>query len=234
MNGHPSVEQIHDWLDGLVEPAEEERLREHVAACARCREERDALAAVLRELAELPAEAEPARDLWRGIETRIAGTTPAVEAVVIPFPTDGTVRARRRVSLTLPQLYAAGIAIALMSGAAVWYAVGTRVPRATTAGLSAPDAPVALVSEESTAQAELEQAVFELEHALQEGRDLLAPETLATVEQSLATIDVAIREARAALASDPASPVLNRLLLSHQKSKLRILRQATSLLLPSA
>ena len=234
MNGHPSASEIHDWLDGLLEPADEERLRGHVDACARCRTDADALAGALQGMAELPREAEPARDLWAGIEARIAGTTPApAEPVVIEFPGGAAARARRRVSLTLPQLYAAGIAIALLSGATVWYALGPRVP-ATSAGLEAPDAPAALVSQNSAAEAELDQAVFELEHTLQEGRALLTPETLATIEQSLATIDEAIGEARAALASDPSSALLNRLLLSHQKSKLRILRQATSLLLPSA
>jgi hypothetical protein len=97
-----------------------------------------------------------------------------------------------------------------------------------------PDAAVALVSRDGAATAELDAAVFELEHALQEGRALLSPETLATIEQSLRTIDEAIGEARGALANDPSSPLLNRLLLSHQKNKLRILRQATLGLLPSA
>jgi hypothetical protein len=236
MNGHLSTDEIHDLLDGLLEASEEERLSRHVESCARCRGETEALAAVLAGMAELPREAEPARDLWGGIEARIAGTTPgAPEPVVIEFP--GSVAAaaavRRRVSLSLPQLYAAGIAIALLSGAAVWYALGRTAPGATM-GLDAPDAPVALVSRTDAAGAELDEAVFQLEHALQEGRELLSPETLATIEQSLSAIDTAIAEARAALQNDPASPLLNRLLVSHQKNKLRILRQATSRLLPSA
>jgi hypothetical protein len=234
MNAHPSTDEIHDWLDGLLDATEEERLRRHVETCARCRAESEALAGVMQAMAELPREAEPARDLWTGIEARIAGTAQdATETVVIEFPAEAAARVRRRVSLTLPQLYAAGIAIALMSGAGVWYAVGRPGP-VRSAGIGAPDAPVALVSQEDAALVELDQAVFDLEHTLEEGRELLAPETLVTIEQSLRTIDHAIGEARAALESDPSSALLSRLLLSHQKNKLRILRQATSLLLPTA
>ena len=234
MNGHPSTSEIHDWLDGLLDGRDEERLRRHVETCARCRTETEALAGVLQGIAELPREAQPAGELWAGIEARIAGTVPGGgEAVVLEFPSETAARPGRRVALTLPQLYAAGIAIALLSGATVWYAVGARTPT-SSAGIEAPDAPVALVSQEETAIAELDQAVFELEHTMQEGRALLAPETIATIEQSLATIDDAISEARAALATDPSSALLNRLLLSHQKNKLRILRQATSLLMPNA
>jgi hypothetical protein len=234
MNGHLTTDEIHDWLDGLLDPAAEERARRHVETCLRCREEKEELAAVLQATAELPRSAEPSRDLWGGIEARIAGTVPGgAETVELQFPSDPALRAPRRVSLTMPQAYAAGIAIALMSAGAVWYALGARGP-VESAGIGAPDTPVALVSAEGAAQNELDQAVFELEHTLQEGRELLAPETLATIEESLRTIDRAIGEARQALASDPSSDLLNRLLLSHQKSKLRILRQATSLLLPSA
>lgn len=234
MSAHLTAVEIHDWLDGLLDPAREESAGRHVEACARCRAERDALAAVLRGIAELPRAAAPARDLWSGIQVRIADAAPvAADPVVLEFPVDAAARAKRRVSLTLPQAYAAGIAIALVSAAGVWYALRTRAP-AASAGLAAPDHAVALVSAESAAGTELEQAVFELEHTLQEGHARLAPETLDTIERSLRTIDQAIAEARQALHRDPSSALLNRLLLSHQKHKLRVLRQATSLLLPNA
>lgn len=234
MSAHLTTGEIHDWLDGLLAPPGEERARRHVEACGRCRAEKDALAAMLQEIAALPRDAAPARDLWGGIEARIAGAAPlGTDPVVLTFPADAPARAGRRVSLTLPQAYAAGIAIALLSAAGVWYALRARAPVAA-AGLAAPDRGVALVSAESAARTEVELAVLELEHTLEGGRGKLAPETLDAIERSLRTIDQAIAEARRALERDPSSVLVNRLLLSHQKNKLRVLRQATSRLLPNA
>jgi hypothetical protein len=233
MNPHLTTDEIHDWLDGLLDMAAEGRARRHVQTCAACRKEKEALADVLQATAELPRAATPFRELWGGIDTRIAGTAPGEAETVVAKPSSAEVRARRAVSLTLPQAFAAGIAVALLSAAAVWYSLGVRAP-AGSAGIGAPDSPAALATAEIAAQNDLEQAVFELERTVEEGRARLAPQTLTTIEQSLRTIDRAIDEARQALVRDPSSELLNRLLLNHQKGKLRILRQATSLLLASA
>lgn len=178
-----------------------------------------------------------------------AGEAPSAEHGVADRDTPGTVRGRdrgpredgadrrwrrRRVSLTLPQLYAAGIALALLSGGSVWVGLSSRASAgapgaaASTAAVSAPDRPLV-----RTASGRLERAVTDFETLLEEGRGVLDQRTLATIEESLADIDEAIEQARNALVRDPASPMLHRLLLSHQRAKLRILRQATQPLRPS-
>ena len=58
--------------------------------------------------------------------------------------------------------------------------------------------------------------------------DRRGAETILTLEQSLAAIDQAIAEARGALASDPNSGLLNRLLANHQQAKLRVLQRAAA------
>ena len=57
----------------------------------------------------------------------------------------------------------------------------------------------------------------------------LAPETIAAVERSLRTIDAALAEAREALARDPASETLARLLVAGHDQKVELLRHATRL-----
>lgn len=71
-----------------------------------------------------------------------------------------------------------------------------------------------------------------LHAVLESRRDQLDPTTVATVEQNLHVIDVAIEQARAALAKDPHSRMLNEQLDRTLAKKTQLLRAAT--LLPSA
>jgi tetratricopeptide (TPR) repeat protein len=75
---------------------------------------------------------------------------------------------------------------------------------------------------------EYEQAIASLESILQQGRNRLDPQTIAIIEASLGMIDRAIAEARRALADDPNNAALNHILLKHEQSKLRVLRQASA------
>ncbi len=65
--------------------------------------------------------------------------------------------------------------------------------------------------------------------ALRAGRERLSPETVATVERSLATIDRAIREAREALARARANAALVDVLAANYEHKVELLRRATEL-----
>jgi hypothetical protein len=62
-------------------------------------------------------------------------------------------------------------------------------------------------------------------------RDDLDPKTIATIQRSLAVIDTAITQARAAVAADPASAFLNQRLADAQTKKVELLR--TAAMLPS-
>jgi predicted trehalose synthase len=65
--------------------------------------------------------------------------------------------------------------------------------------------------------------------ALQERRDELEPETLANVESNLAVIDAALAEVHEALAKDPASPGLSRMLVSTHRKRVDVLRKMVKL-----
>jgi hypothetical protein len=141
------------------------------------------------QLSQLPRELPPPRDLWPGIATSIAAEA-----------------AQRRSGRRLPLAMAAGIAIAATAGLLGWR-LSLRWPvepgSATGAGRFAEPAGSQYVSMRTA-----------LEHTYRERLELLAPATRRRIEQDLATIRAANADIRRALAADPQSAVLNRLLES--------------------
>jgi len=71
--------------------------------------------------------------------------------------------------------------------------------------------------------------VDELRQALDAQRPVLASGVAGVVDRSLADIDAAITETRAALVSDPANPALVDILSSHYERKVDLLQRATEL-----
>ena len=150
-------------------------------------------------LAALPAEAAPSRDLWPGILGAISAA---------PRP------AARPMS-RWPFALAAGVGVAFVAGIAGWIGGRSQVPT------------VATVAPAATAAEALRQASFalpagseylatrvELERVYHERLELMAPATRVRIEADLRTIRTANEDIRRALATDPQSPVLNRLLES--------------------
>jgi hypothetical protein len=133
------------------------------------------------------------------------------------------------VSLSLAQLAAAAAFVGVLSAGVVWVAIGggtiegptQLAPTAAAPGGAAARA-VYLAGGRYTA------VVGELEQMLAAGRETLASETLATIEESLATIDSAIEEVETALADDPGSALLRRLLANHQRTRLGVLQRAAA------
>ena len=72
------------------------------------------------------------------------------------------------------------------------------------------------------------EVVDRLEQILEAGRGVLASETLVTIEESLLTLDAAIEEIEAALADDPSSDLLQRLLVNRQRTRLGVLQRAAA------
>ena len=79
MNRHIDFDQLQDYREGLLSPEEHEKIRAHLEECGSCSEDLAGLSDLMKELAELPEEATPARDLWPQIEWRIGGSEVARE-----------------------------------------------------------------------------------------------------------------------------------------------------------
>jgi molecular chaperone DnaK (HSP70) len=68
--------------------------------------------------------------------------------------------------------------------------------------------------------------VDELERTLRQNSAQLDPATVEVLERSIAAIDAAIEESRAALAADPANETLHRQLENAMQKKIDLLRRA--------
>jgi anti-sigma factor RsiW len=197
--------RLSDYLDGHLGAAERAALEAHLRECGGCR-------ATLAELRRVAARARaledrpPATDLWSGIAARIQ-IRPAAR--------------RWRVSVTVPQLLAAGVALVLVGGGAAVALLRNRTEPTPP--------PVPAVVPVTTGWTSYATAITRLEAALAENRSRLDTATVRVVERSLATIDRAIADAQRALAADPASAYLNHHLAHTMQRKVELLRRANAL-----
>jgi anti-sigma factor RsiW len=236
--------RLSDFLDDELTPEERYAIESHLQGCAAC-------AAVLDELQQVVSRARmvtprpPQADLWPGIAERLeqieSEAQPPASGVgnLLPMRT----RAGWRVTFTLPQLAAAAVLIAAVSGGLVWSVRNrsevrsAQASRSTTADAAAAadslereaSAERAATLPVSLADAQYDAAVTDLERALKEGRGKLDPTTITIVEHNLQTIDEAIRQAREALAADPANSYLSGHLVEARRRKLDLLRRAAAL-----
>jgi hypothetical protein len=218
MNEHLG-ERLSAYLDGELDGDALAVAQTHLAACADCRRALDDLQRITRRARSLD-DRPPERDLWAGIAARLSGEA---GARVIPLAP------RRRFAFSLPQLAAAGIAVALLSaGSAVLVTHTGRSPQATLAAGSTAAEPTAGFASAKGIQS-YDAAIRDLEATLAARRPKLDTATVRAVEQSLAIVDRAIRQAEAALAQDPNSMYLNSHLERALGSKLEVLRRVTTM-----
>jgi Putative zinc-finger len=229
--------KLSEFLDDELTPEERYAVESHLQGCAACTAVLDELKQVVSR-ARLVAPRPPQADLWPGIADRLESE--AAPAAIIPMRS----RAAWRVTFTLPQLAAASLLIAAMSGGLAWSVVGGR--QSSVAGRDGAVVARGVEDERPTtddqrlttvdtvlpvglADAQYDAAVSDLERALKDGRGKLDPTTITIVEHNLQTIDEAIRQAREALAADPANSYLSGHLVEARRRKLDLLRRAAAL-----
>ncbi len=209
-------DRLSEYIDGELTPGERVALEAHLATCRDCAATLADLRAVVDRAAALTPRA-PESDLWRGVAERIDAPP-----TVVPFLT----RTRRRVSFTVPQLVAAGLALMVVSGGGVW--VLNHGGRATDAPL-VQAAPQTAVLPVSFADPHYDEAIADLQQTLQDGRAQLDPQTVRILETNLNAIDKAIDQCRQALAADPANLYLHNHLAEARQRKLALLRRAAEM-----
>ena len=167
---------------------------------------------LLRQAADLPREVEPARDLWPDIRARIEGEAPGAQPV--------------STGLSWGWAAAAGIAVAALSVLFTWMSVRSPAPLPVQLAEEAPTPVEAIRPVSYGSYARLGPEYIELRsQLLGEFRGRLAelpPETRLRVEEDLAAIQRAADDIDAALAGDPASRLLNQMLLSTYQEELRL------------
>jgi len=229
MMSDPWAARLSDYLDGELTDTEKGALERHLDACPGCTAALAELRRVIERARRLPAQA-PQNDLWPGIAARIGADAP-------PTPIESG-RKTRRWSFSLPQLAAACLAAAAVSGGAVWFALGhSTSPTVTSGPLASPQpvavspaGPVALpAGQPASAEQKYDAAVADLQRVLEQGRGTLDTSTVRVLERNLALIDRAIADARRALAADPGNGYLNAHLARTMRRKIDLLRQAADL-----
>lgn len=222
-------ETVSALLDGELEGAQLRAAEMHLMDCAECQALLEELKAIKRDARALD-DVPPARDLWAGIAQRIADE-PAQGIVAIGSR-------RKRIAFSVPQLAAAAALLMVMSGGAAVLVLRVSAPpvasHQTPAGQAPRDVGPLTVSNASnspsdSAVATYDAAINDLEVTLRARRTRLDTSTVRIVEQSLVVIDLAIRQARAALERDPNNLYLNTHLQDALDRKLDLLRHVATL-----
>ena len=214
------TEKLSEYLDETLPTGERETLEAHLAKCTECRETLDDLRRVVdraRGLDDRP----PSKDLWSGIATRIGSGTAVVSIDRARVPA----RTARRLSFSVPQALAAGIALMIVSSGAVWLSLrsqGSTLPPDTSRSI---DMPAAWHQVDSS----VDPVVANLRTTLQQNRAQLSDSTVRILEKNLAIIDSAIAEARRALDADPNNNYLNHHLADVVRRRADLLRRVSTL-----
>jgi hypothetical protein len=207
------TDQLSGYLDGELDPASRRRLEAHLAGCPACAAVRDDLA---RLIAAAPGYrgSPPASDLWPSIAAELErGRVTPISRARVPQ--------RWRLA---PYLIAAGLAAVMVGGGALWlrWQASPETVAGTAPGVEAGRA-IPVVFEPVGYDA----AVAELERTLASRRSELDTATVRVLEESLALIDRAIAEARAAIQRDSGNAYLNEQIAGNLRKKLNVLRLAT-------
>lgn len=220
MTNHLSWDTLNDLADDRLDPAEVRSATAHLEFCAECREAADGLRGTIRAVGELRHSIDPPAEVWSSIRQSIDASK------VTTLPRDS---ARNAQWWALPRRLAVAAAVLVVASSGLTVLVMQRASSTGTQVVTAPERGSSLPIIWQAAEEGYLASVTELHDLLDAQRATLAPATVASVERSLATIDAAIVEARAALIDDPANAALADLLASNYRHKVEFLRRATQL-----
>lgn len=224
MNHEYVLERLDDWVANELPDEDRQAVEFHLAVCGDCRAEAEALRALFQDVAALPLEMAPGRDLWAGIAARIEP-----RADVVPISSARRWKAPRWLAMA-----ATIVGVAVSSSLITFKVMERRAPEPVAVvpvqSVAAPStaAPTALVAFKPAEQ-DYEVAIAELERVLASRGSNLAPATVKTLETNLRIIDEAIRQSRAALEKDPNSRELTDMLADAYGQKLKVLQHAVEL-----
>jgi hypothetical protein len=210
---HIDVEQLNDFVDDRLPPDERARVAAHLSYCPSCSEQLARLRLLLNTVRALPDEMAPPDSVWESVLGSLTS---------VPI-------SRRRLASRWWLAAAAVLLVAVSS--AVTALLVRRQPIVVVREIPVPvaNASITLPPPARSIDADYAAAIRELDETLAERRSQLDPATIAKVEQSLHVIDLAIGEARRALADDPANRTLLDILAANYERKVELLRRASEL-----
>jgi hypothetical protein len=210
--------QLDDFMDGELTTALEEEVRSHLASCRSCREELTTMEDLLHQLAALPVEEEPARDLWSGVGPHLGEQE----------------RGRKPSSFYLPMLAAAAVLLLAFLIVPSLLGPGDGIPgdfdrqvpgRSTAATVAETSASLAGSLDYKDLDARFAMVRHQLLIELEEGGHQLAPETVKLIQNNLTVMEDAAEEIRNALEKDPGNTGLRKMLLASYRQQVYWLNQ---------
>lgn len=251
------ADALTDYLEGDASDGVRLGVDAHASSCAACRQLLADLNSMRVEAAALP-QLTPSRDLWSGIAERIDARVipmeaplmargvmarrtwlrPAAAVAALVVLTAGVTHYLTRASLSAPAAQIATTTpvapLAAAEPTATIVSTSTELPTTPHAGSRATPAVARLASAERVTDAAdpvFAGEISKLRKIVRERRSQLDPKTVAVLEQSIAVMDSAIAQSRAALEKDPASGFLATQLNHSLEKKVELLR--TAALLPT-
>ncbi len=244
---------LGEYLEGDASDAVRFAVDAHAQQCAACAALLADLSDIRSSAAALP-ELTPSRDLWSGISERIDAPVipmtpglrqvvrrtwarPAIAAAALVVVTAGVTHYLTRSSLTpsgpLPEQVAVkrdSIPLVGEATATITSSANAPVSVQTLEKAASNPAMARVVSRPvDIGEPVLDREISSLRRIMNERSAQLDPKTIAILEQSMAVIDSAIAQSRAALAKDPASGFLATQLNRSLEKKVELLRTATLL-----
>jgi hypothetical protein len=234
---HIAFDLLNDYVDDRLDKATVGRVTEHVRGCAQCSDELADLRRLVSGVGSLPREVLPTEDLWTDLKASIDSRKHIVLPTghQMPQPDQQAVFGAQSAWRTRLLLAIAAVVLVVVSSSitAIVLRSGNvdMVDGGSERRVLPQDISVAPVLPASFAVAEGKYVITieELKSAFHVQRSSLNPETVRTVEHSLAVIDSAIAEARDALLADPGNRTLVDLLSASYQRKLDLLRRTSEL-----
>jgi anti-sigma-K factor RskA len=233
MDMHPNDTAINEYVEGTLEPRDRADVERHLATCEACRQTVEDLREMLRATATLEPMEPPLR-VWSRLERAInlerVDGAPGVQTSATPH--DGNARFAGSRSFRYVQWAAIAAAIVIATAVGLRFGPSVRDARSLppAAGTAAGEAAASVASELTLAETHYEKAIKGLEEIATSEQDSLDPRTAATVRKSLAVIDQAISESRAAVQSEPASQPAQESLIENFKAKIGLLQNTVALI----
>jgi len=205
---------IQDLVDGELAPAARAELEQHVAACPSCRTLLDDLREIARVAGELPLHT-PRPQVWARIASRLEQEQAARPT---PFWTGA------RVMLAMAATLLVGV------GASLWV---LRAPAPVTQAAvtqSGKDLVKDVDEHLRIADAHYTQAIAGLEQVVKTDQGSLDPAVAETLQKNLGVIDMAIRESRQAIQTQPHSELAQTSLFEALRQKVALLEDTIALI----
>jgi anti-sigma factor RsiW len=238
---HVSFETLNDYVDGILDEPSKALIYNHIGRCSECAAQYRELRDLLDATAQLPRSVLPDPDIWDDLRDSLNRR----KDVVLPMAGNGQPlssnmhvaipRWRSRgflaVAAILLVLASSGLTALVLEmgkpGRQIARDSGQRAPDKTAT--PSPVLPAVLPAGFRATEGQYNRAIEELVQAVDAQRSRLRPETVRTVDRSLAVIDSAIAEARGALIADPGNSTLIDLLSATYQRKLDLLRRTSEL-----